>query len=103
LIASEQVAYVGTRCHALQAGRHPGNGPRPRRHLAEYKYGGLSDVSAYVRKEGLTWKLGEKTRTETALGDWIGQCAQAGRLPPTDPRRTTSSVERAARARGVQR
>jgi len=71
--------------------------------LQKYKYGGLSDVSAYVRKEGLTWKLGEKTRTETALGDWIGQCAQAGRLPPTDPRRTTSSVERAARARGVQR
>jgi topoisomerase-4 subunit A len=35
-----------------------------------------------VRKEGLTWKLGEKTRTETALGDWVGQRAQAGRLPP---------------------
>ena len=50
--------------------------------LQKYKDGGLSDVRAYVRKEGLTWKLGEKTRTETALGDWIGQRAQAGRLPP---------------------
>ena len=39
-------------------------------------------MDANVRKEGLTWKLGEKTRTETALGDWVGQRAQAGRLPP---------------------
>jgi topoisomerase-4 subunit A len=50
--------------------------------LQKYKDGGLSDARVYVRKEGLTWKLGEKTRTETALGDWVGQRAQAGRLPP---------------------
>jgi len=50
--------------------------------LQKYKDGGLSDARAYVRKEGLTWRLGEKTRTETALGDWVGQRAQAGRLPP---------------------
>src|SRR4051794_33986605 len=50
--------------------------------LQKYKDGGLSDVRVYVKREGLTWKLGEKTRTETDLKDWIGQRAQAGRLPP---------------------
>jgi topoisomerase-4 subunit A len=30
----------------------------------------------------LTWRLGEKTRTETDLGLWVGERAQAGRLPP---------------------
>ena len=50
--------------------------------LQKYKDGGLSDARAYVKREGLTWRLGEKTRTETALGDWVGQRAQAGRLPP---------------------
>jgi topoisomerase-4 subunit A len=47
--------------------------------LQKYKDG---DARVYVRKEGLTWKLGEKTRTETALGDWVGQRAQPCRLPP---------------------
>ena len=28
------------------------------------------------------WRLGDKNRTETALQDWVGQRAQAGRLPP---------------------
>ena len=50
--------------------------------LQKYKDGRLSDARAYVRKEGLTWRLGDKTRTETALQDWVGQRAQAGRLPP---------------------
>ena len=50
--------------------------------LQKYKDGGLSVARVYVRKDGLTWKLGEKTRTETALGDWVGQRTQAGRLPP---------------------
>lgn len=50
--------------------------------LQKYKDGGLSDARAYVKKEGLTWRLGEKTRTETDLALWVGQRAQAGRLPP---------------------
>jgi topoisomerase-4 subunit A len=50
--------------------------------LQKYKDGGLSDARVYAKREGLTWKLGEKTRTETDLKDWIGQRAQAGRLPP---------------------
>jgi topoisomerase-4 subunit A len=50
--------------------------------LQKYKDGGLSDVKVYSKKEGLSWRLGDKTRTETNLRDWIGERAQAGRLPP---------------------
>jgi topoisomerase-4 subunit A len=49
--------------------------------LQKYKDGGLSDVKSFNLKEGLTWRSGERTRTETALEDWIGLRAQAGRLP----------------------
>jgi topoisomerase-4 subunit A len=50
--------------------------------LQKYKDGGLSDAKVYSKAEGLTWRLGDKTRTETNLRDWIGERAQAGRLPP---------------------
>jgi len=52
--------------------------------LQKYKDGGLSDAKVYTKAEGLTWRLGDKTRTETHgnLKDWIGERAQAGRLPP---------------------
>jgi topoisomerase-4 subunit A len=50
--------------------------------LQRYKDGGLSDVKTFKLKEGLTWVLGDRTRTETALRDWVGKRAQAGRLPP---------------------
>jgi len=50
--------------------------------LQKYKDGGLSDARVYQKREGLTWRLGEKTRTETDLKLWVGQRAQAGRLPP---------------------
>jgi topoisomerase-4 subunit A len=50
--------------------------------LQKYKQGGLSDAKVFALAEGLTWKLGDKVRTETDLKDWIGERAQAGRLPP---------------------
>lgn len=50
--------------------------------LQKYAGGELSDVKAFVRKEGLTWASGDKTRTETDLRGWIGERAQAGKLPP---------------------
>ena len=50
--------------------------------LQRYKDGGLKDAKVFRLEEGLTWKLGEKTRTETGLRDWLGERAQAGRLPP---------------------
>ncbi|MFZ0693324.1 MAG: DNA gyrase C-terminal beta-propeller domain-containing protein, partial [Alphaproteobacteria bacterium] len=51
--------------------------------LQKYKDGGLSDVRAFNLAEGLTWSLGDRTRTETDLRAWIGKRAQTGRLPPT--------------------
>jgi topoisomerase-4 subunit A len=50
--------------------------------LQKYKDGGLSDAKVFTLAEGLTWRSGERTRTETDLGPWIGKRAQAGRLPP---------------------
>jgi topoisomerase-4 subunit A len=50
--------------------------------LQKYKDGGLSDVKSFKLKEGLTWRSGDRSRTETGLKDWVGQRAQAGRLPP---------------------
>jgi topoisomerase-4 subunit A len=50
--------------------------------LQKYKDGGLSDASVFRVADGLTWRLGEKTRTETDLRDWLGERGQVGRLPP---------------------
>jgi topoisomerase-4 subunit A len=50
--------------------------------LQRYKDGGLADAKVFHLADGLTWRLGEKTRTETNLRDWLGERAQAGRLPP---------------------
>ena len=50
--------------------------------LQKYKDGGLGDAKVFRIADGLTWKLGEKTRTETNLRDWLGERAQAGRMPP---------------------
>jgi topoisomerase-4 subunit A len=51
--------------------------------LQKYKDGGLSDVKTFKLSDGLTWSIGERTRTETDLRAWRGKRAQAGRLPPT--------------------
>jgi topoisomerase-4 subunit A len=50
--------------------------------LQRYKDGGLADVKTFNMAEGLTWKTGERTRTETDLMAWQGKRAQSGRLPP---------------------
>jgi len=50
--------------------------------LQSYKDGGLSDVRAFAMADGLTWQIGERTRTETDLRAWLGKRAQAGRLAP---------------------
>jgi topoisomerase-4 subunit A len=50
--------------------------------LQKYKDGGLADVKTCNLAEGLTWRLGEKTRTEAKLTEWLGNRAGAGRLPP---------------------
>ena len=50
--------------------------------LQRYKDGGLSDATFLTLTEGLTWKTGEKTRTEKNLLPWLGKRGQGGRLPP---------------------
>ncbi|MCR0980459.1 DNA topoisomerase IV subunit A [Roseomonas populi] len=52
--------------------------------LQGYRDGGLSDVKVFdARREGLTWQLGDRTRTETALAPWRGNRGGAGKMPPT--------------------
>jgi topoisomerase IV subunit A len=56
--------------------------------LQKYKDGRMSDATVFKLKEGLPWKIGSKTRVETDLKPWIGNRADAGRLPPTGFPRT---------------
>jgi topoisomerase-4 subunit A len=56
--------------------------------LQRYKDGGLADVKTFTKADGLSWKTGDKTRTETDLLAWDGKRAQAGRLPPKGFSRT---------------
>ena len=53
--------------------------------LQRYKDGGLSDVTTFVGKEGLTWLDGAGrtfTMTLKELADWRGNRSDAGRLAP---------------------
>ncbi|MEE2971343.1 MAG: DNA gyrase subunit A, partial [Pseudomonadota bacterium] len=50
--------------------------------LQRYKDSGLSDATVFTLAEGLTWRAGERSRTETDLLAWIGKRAQAGRIAP---------------------
>ena len=50
--------------------------------LQKYKDASLADAKTFRAADGLTWRLGEKTRTETDLRLWRGDRAQTGRLPP---------------------
>jgi topoisomerase-4 subunit A len=50
--------------------------------LQRYKDGDLSDVKVFRLADGLTWKLGDRVRTEMDLRPWLGERGTAGRLPP---------------------
>ena len=50
--------------------------------LQRYKDGELCDISTFARADGLAWRSGQRTRTETDLVDWVGKRSQAGRLAP---------------------
>ena len=53
--------------------------------LQRYKNGGLSDVTTFVAKDGLTWRDSAGREFSTSwkeLTDWRGNRADAGRLPP---------------------
>ncbi len=51
--------------------------------LQKFKDGGLADARAFKLKEGLSWvDSSGRTWNVTDLKEWIGERAQAGRLPP---------------------
>jgi topoisomerase IV subunit A len=50
--------------------------------LQKYKDSKVSDIKTFNKDDGLSWKLGEKTRVETNLLAWEGKRGQIGRLPP---------------------
>ena len=51
--------------------------------LQKYRDGGVADIKVFPLAEGLSWKMGERTRTESDLTPWLGKRASVGRLPPT--------------------
>ena len=51
--------------------------------LQKYKDGKLADVKILKNGEGLSWKSGERMRTEPDITPWAGHRGTAGRLPPT--------------------
>jgi topoisomerase-4 subunit A len=53
--------------------------------LQRYKAGGIADAKVFALADGLTWKDGAGrtfTVAQRDLRDWIGNRAEAGRLPP---------------------
>ena len=50
--------------------------------LQKYKDATLDDVKLFNRADGLSWRLGDRTRTETDLRAWIGKRGQVGRTVP---------------------
>ena len=50
--------------------------------LQRYHDGELSDAKVFNRADGLSWKRGDGTRTETDLRAWIGARASSGRVAP---------------------
>jgi topoisomerase IV subunit A len=51
--------------------------------LQKYKDGGLSDATTFALADGLSWKdPAGRTRTETALAEWLGRRAGTGRMAP---------------------
>ena len=50
--------------------------------LQRYRDGGISDAKIFTLEEGLSWNLGERTRVETELQEWLGKRGNTGRMPP---------------------
>ncbi|MCF8480751.1 MAG: DNA topoisomerase IV subunit A [Rhodospirillum sp.] len=61
--------------------------------IQRYKDGGIADLKTFNLADGLTWKSGERTRTETNLVPWLGDRASQGRLPPQGFPRSNSFGE----------
>ena len=62
--------------------------------LQKHKDGGITDAKVFVLANGLSWRRGDQTRTETDLRSWLGARAQAGRLAPNGFPKSNRSGER---------
>ena len=84
VVAGDHVAVVGENRKLLvfplsempEMGR--GKGVRMQR----YKDGGLADIATIRLADGLSWKSGDRTRTEGDLSEWLGARGTAGRMAP---------------------
>ncbi len=56
--------------------------------MQRYKDGGLADAKVFRLADGLTWRLGDRTRTETDLRLWLCDRGTLGHLPPNGFPRT---------------
>jgi topoisomerase-4 subunit A len=50
--------------------------------LQKYAGASLADVVVFDQAQGLSWKSGDRTRTERDLTPWRGDRGQVGRAPP---------------------
>jgi topoisomerase-4 subunit A len=50
--------------------------------LQRFKDGGMADARVIRLEDGLSWRQGERERTEKDLRPWLGDRAQAGRVVP---------------------
>ena len=50
--------------------------------MQRYNKSSISDAKVFNLSDGLSWKIGDKTRTEMRLTEWIGKRAQSGRIVP---------------------
>lgn len=50
--------------------------------LQKYKGAHLADVQVFAKKDGLSWIIGERVRTESDVKPWLGARAGQGHLPP---------------------
>jgi topoisomerase-4 subunit A len=50
--------------------------------LQGYRDGGMADVKVFNAREGLSWRIGERVRSESDLTTWRGNRAGAGKQPP---------------------
>jgi topoisomerase-4 subunit A len=50
--------------------------------LQKYKGAHLADAKCFALKDGLSWVIGDRVRTESDVKPWLGQRASQGHLPP---------------------
>lgn len=61
--------------------------------LQKYKGSTMSDAKVFTLKDGLTWQIGDRTRTEPDMTPWLGMRAGQGKLPPVGFPRTNKFGE----------